>query len=172
MPVFALLAIAIFGTIAIASRQKGGRSPVPEPKTPDRVPPPDDDDPHESDIPWRSDAWTWEIYVEADGTVVAEVGDELRLEDGLVPIEVCPGDTIVLRIDPAAVRRDQVPFMLPPVTWLSVAVNAPEEGDYAWTVKKPKADAWRPTGVGIYERSGGGHARRYGFAVTLSESCG
>lgn len=164
---FAVLFAVIAGAIAIAGRQQAGKTPVP--KLPDLIPPPEEDGgPHESDIPWRSDAWVWEIYVR-DGVVVDEVGDELNLDEGgLVPIEVAPGDTIVLRVEPGT-RAELLAFGVPPVSWLELAVSAPEEGDYAWTVRAPKADAWRPTEIGVHDRRYGVHPRRFGFSVTLAE---
>lgn len=169
----AILAVLVVGAVAIGGRQAAGKLPVPKTPDPSPPPPPRDDEPHESDIPWRSDAWTWEIYVLEDGRVVDEAGDELHLDDGLVPIEVCPGDTIVLRIAPAA-PRELLAFMLPPVSWLQRAVSSPGEGDFAWTVREPKADAWQPAEVGVHDRRqarGGAPARAFGFAVALAESC-
>lgn len=178
-----VVAVAVvLGAFALAARDAKAKQ---QPQTEEPADAPDvdlpdvDDDleeeePAEVEIP-LGDGLVWEVYVLEDGRLVAEGDDELVELDDLVELDVCPGDTIVIRTPPQAWEDDALPFQTPGTPWLELIVSSWETGDFAWAVHAAEGQGLGvlPTAdVGVevfdYDAQAG---RPYGFQATLSDDC-
>jgi len=127
---------------------------------------PDEPEPKGAVIPYGPGE-VWELFVLEDGRFIDGEGDEYET---IVPLGVCPGDTIIIRVPPQAFEEDAEPFLSIDVGWLDLVTDDWAEGVFAWRVYDVEGeDTITQTGVDVFDNKEQ-ETTRYGFNVSWFSS--